>query len=59
MASYASESGRQTDFVEMMGSAVDAPEGYEVVPELARSGWKVRERVEGCYAKVSRDVYAT
>jgi len=38
---------------------VDALEGYVVVLELARSGWKEREKVEGCCAKVSRDVYAT
>jgi len=43
----------------MMASAVDALEGYGVVQELARSGWTVIERVEGCCAKVSRDVYAT
>ena len=47
------------DFDETMGSAVDALEGYAVVLELARSGWKEREKVRGCCAKVSRDVYAT
>lgn len=39
--------------------AVDVRGGYEGVPELVRSGWKVREREEGCCVKVSRDVYAT
>jgi hypothetical protein len=47
------------DSDETMGLAVDALEGYAVVLELARSGWKVREKVEGCCAKVSRDGYAT
>jgi hypothetical protein len=47
------------DFDETMGLAVDALEGCVMVLESARSGWKVREKVGGCCAKVSRDVYAT
>ena len=47
------------DFDEKMGWVVDALEGYVMVLELARSGWKEREKVEGCCVKVSRDVYAT
>jgi hypothetical protein len=47
------------DFDETMGLAVDALEACVMVLELARSGWKVREKVEGCCAKVSRDGYAT
>ena len=47
------------DFDETMGLAVDALEACVMVLELARSGWKVREKVEGCCAKVSRGDYAT
>jgi hypothetical protein len=42
-----------------MESAADALEGYVVVLELARSGWKEREKVREYCAKVSRDGYAT
>jgi hypothetical protein len=59
VASYASVSERQVDSDETMEWAVDALAGYVMVLELARSGWKVKEKVEGCCEKVSRDVYAT